>query len=265
MGTDDALVASKLHANASRRLVDLFDAGLGLDGNALLLQGGNHHGSKFGIIAAKKFLPFQHRHLGAEAAVGLGHFKADGSAADDDEMAWQYGVAEDRFIGEEGHCIEAGMGGTAARDPVAMTMRRASKVSPPASRVWGPMNFAVARTTFTPRLSKRACESWGAIVAITRCTWAMTEAKSTPGSWPAMPKPSLLRCDSAAFAAASMALDGTQPVLRQSPPMASVRREPRSGRIARLLPPPTTPRSRPQSPRCQKSFVPLPLSEYNRN
>ena len=45
------------------------------------------------------------------------------------------------------------MGGTAARDPVAMTIGGPQSITA-CFQGMGPMNFAVARTTFTPRLSK---------------------------------------------------------------------------------------------------------------
>jgi hypothetical protein len=65
--------------------------------------------------------------------------------------------------------------------------------------------------TVAPRPSKRAAESFGAIVAMTSWTWRITAAKSISGSPQAMPKRAAPRQVAAVLAAASSALDGTQP------------------------------------------------------
>jgi hypothetical protein len=83
------------------------------------------------------------------------------------------------------------------------------------------VNRADARITCTPRPSKRAWESCGAMLAITSWTWSCTAAKSTFGAAAAMPKASPDAAQWACLAAAIMALDGTQPKFRQSPPIAA--------------------------------------------
>ena len=69
---------------------------------------------KFGVILGERFKSLQHRHLRAQATMGLGHFETNGTTADDDQMAGQSGVAENGFVGEIGHCVQAGNGGNAS-------------------------------------------------------------------------------------------------------------------------------------------------------
>ena len=66
----------------------------------------------------------------------LRHLEADRAAADDDQVLRQRAVPEDGLVGEVGHAARPGMGGTAGREPVAMTKRRAlMRASPAATSV----------------------------------------------------------------------------------------------------------------------------------
>src|SRR5665647_1385917 len=73
--------------------------------------------------------------------------------------------------------------------------------------------------TRTPRPVKRSTESTGAIAAITRCTCSCTLAKSIATPCAVTPNAPEFCISAARLAAASKAFDGTQPVLRQSPPI----------------------------------------------
>jgi hypothetical protein len=106
-----------------------------------------------------------------------------------------------------------------AREPVAMTTLRAVTSTEAEATLRGPVKRAASRTTVTPRPSKRAWLSWGSMAAMAERTWAMTAAKSTLGS-AVIPRREALRASWAAWAAAISALEGTQPVLRQSPPIS---------------------------------------------
>jgi hypothetical protein len=84
----------------------------------------------------------------------------------------------------------------------------------------GPVKRAEARMTLTPRPVKRSSESLGAMASITSCTCRCTAAKSACGAPVTTPNRPALRAASAACAAARSAFDGTQPKLRQSPPIS---------------------------------------------
>ena len=73
--------------------------------------------------------------------------------------------------------------------------------------------------TRTPSAVKRALESLGSIAAMTSCTCLWTRAKSTSRPRAATPKIFARVMAWAALAAAIRDFDGTQPVLRQSPPI----------------------------------------------
>src|SRR3954470_2622165 len=114
-----------------------------------------------------------------------------------------------------------GIGGIAGSDPVAMTTRRVRIVRLPALISRGPTKRASARTTSTPSPAKRSAESCGAIASTTPRTCRRTAVKSTSGDALSTPKRLAVRTACAAFAAASSAFDGTQPVLRHSPPISA--------------------------------------------
>ena len=103
------------------------------------------------------------------------------------------------------------MGGTTGADPVASTIQRAFTRTPPPSSSLGPANRAGASTTRTPSPSKRSTLSCGAMAAMTPWTWRRKAAASTLGASGVMPKRPALRNADAAWAAAMVALDGTQP------------------------------------------------------
>ena len=96
-------------------------------------------------------------------------------------------------------------------EPVATTKRRARIRVSPASTSRGPVKRAPARTTVTPMASKRSTESCGAMDSITPRTWSCTAWKSISGAAPPTPMRRARLCALAALAAASSALDGTQP------------------------------------------------------
>ena len=137
------------------------------------------------------------------------------------------------------------MGGTAAVDPVAMTkyFARTSCVAERTSR--RPAKVARSAITWTPSPVKRSTESCGAMVAMTSATWRFTAAKSMAGAVPVTPMAGLPCAWRAAFAAASSAFDGTQPLFRQSPPMRpasnSTTRAPNCAAPAATLSPPDPP------------------------
>ena len=66
---------------------------------------------------------------------------------------------------------------------------------------------------------KRSLESFGAIASMTRWMWSLTSSNSTAGRTGLIPNGPLVRNASARLPAAIIAFDGTQPVLRHSPPM----------------------------------------------
>ena len=111
------------------------------------------------------------------------------------------------------------MGGTRGAEPVAITKRRADTRAAPATSSRGPVKRPRSRSTVTPMPSKRSTESWGAMPAITPWTWSCTALKSTSGACARRPSAPAWRWATAALALASRALDGTQPVFRQSPPI----------------------------------------------
>ena len=143
------------------------------------------------------------------------------------------------------------MGGAAARAPVAMTARRKRSARPSTVTVSRPVNRPSPRNTSTPSSRKRGAPSTRLRPARSRRIRAMTAAKS-PG--PVATGPPKTRCDSAAAchdrAAAITLFEGTQPTLRQSPPMrcrsTRATRAPRPAATAAVtrppVPPPTTTR-----------------------
>ena len=81
------------------------------------------------------------------------------------------------------------------------------------------LKLAWPEMTRTPSPVKRSFESLGAIVAMTSCTCFATLAKSTSGARAASPNARACATACACFPAASSAFEGTQPVLRHSPPI----------------------------------------------
>src|SRR5262245_55195745 len=111
------------------------------------------------------------------------------------------------------------MGGSAGEEPVAMTKRRAlTSMASPTTTVSRSLNRAAPSITRTPSPVKRSFESFGAIAAITACTRSWTLPKSTSAAPAEMPKARARAMARAWLAAAISAFDGTQPVLRHSPP-----------------------------------------------
>jgi hypothetical protein len=74
--------------------------------------------------------PLDHRHRAAQPAMRLRHLQPDRPAADHDQMLGPLAQFEDRLVGQVGHPSSPGIGGTAGREPVAMTKRRAGCAGP---------------------------------------------------------------------------------------------------------------------------------------
>ena len=89
----------------------------------------------------------------------------------------------------------------------------------PTTTVLASRKRASPSITRTPRPAKRSLESFGAIALMTRWIWSLTSANSTAGFAGLMPNGPLVRKASARLPAAIIAFDGTQPVLRHSPPI----------------------------------------------
>ena len=104
-----------------------------------------------------------------------------------------------------------GIGGIIAREPVATTILRASTWALSLATVWASTKRAASRITVTPRPSKRAWLSTGAMLAMVAWTWAITAAKSMLTPLAVTPRWPLWVASCAALAAAISALDGTQP------------------------------------------------------
>ena len=91
---------------------------VGADAHALVLEDAAHGLRDVGVLAADDLGPLlDHRHLGAQAAEGLGELEADVAAADDDEVAGQLFEREHAGVveGRRRRGRRAGRGGRPAR------------------------------------------------------------------------------------------------------------------------------------------------------
>ncbi len=111
-----------------------------------------------------------------------------------------------------------GIGGTAGREPVAITNVFAVRRRPATSNAAGPVKRPSPKMTSTPRPRKRSGLSLGSISPITARTRVITRARSTCGSTGGSAQRSAWRIWCAMRADFSSDLDGTQPYQRQSPP-----------------------------------------------
>ncbi len=129
-----------------------------------------------------------------------------------------------------------GMGGLAARAPVAITAREKRSLRPSTSTVSVETNFASPKKTSTPSLAKRSAESLREMRArdFRMSSIAAAKSKST-GRGTRTPNTPAPLTAATARAARSTALDGTQPKFRQSPPMRCF------STIATLAPSPAAP------------------------
>ncbi len=123
-----------------------------------------------------------------------------------------------RLVGQERHLAKAS--GSAAPPGGSRWRwqsggRGCARLLPPAHRGRG--SGRGHGSTSTPRARKRSSLSCGARVAMVCRTWRITAAASTAGA-AAMPRRAARRAAAAARAAASSALEGTQPLFRQSRP-----------------------------------------------
>ena len=101
-----------------------------------------------------------------------------------------------------------------------MTKRRALiSIPSPTTTVSRSLKRAAPSITRTPRPVKRSFESFGAIAAMTSCTCWWTLPKSTSGVAADTPKARACAMARACLAAAISDFEGTQPVLRHSPPI----------------------------------------------
>ena len=114
-----------------------------------------------------------------------------------------------------------GIGGIAARVPVAThALEKSNSFSP--TRIWrGPQNSACPRNTSTPKPFSRAAESWALIPARRRRIRSMAAEKSNSTSFgdSRIPNCPASRTLAAACAARISAFEGTHPEFRQSPPI----------------------------------------------
>src|SRR5262245_5973813 len=92
-------------------------------------------------------------------------------------------------------------------------------MSSPTVTVLRSLKRAAPAITRTPRPLKRSFESLGAIAAMTSCTCWWTLAKSTSAAPATTPKAGACATARACLAAAISDFEGTQPVLRHSPPI----------------------------------------------
>ena len=111
-------------------------------------------------------------------------------------------------------------GGAAGRAPVQTTARAKRNAAAPTRTVSRPAKRPSPRKTSTPRLLYRAAESTRLIFARSRRMRAMAAPKSRstpPGN--VRPNSAPSRADAQTRAARRIPFDGTQPTLRQSPPI----------------------------------------------
>src|SRR5262249_42860371 len=124
------------------------------------------------------------------------------------------------WLGGEEPAQAPAMGEGDGDEPVAMTKRRAAiSIPSPTTTVLRSLKRAAPAITRTPRPLKRSFESFGAIAAMTSCTCWWTLPKSMSGTPAATPKARASTTARACLAAAISDLEGTQPVLRHSPPI----------------------------------------------
>jgi hypothetical protein len=148
------------------------------------------------------------------------------------------------------------MGGTAVREPVAITQRLERMRRPSTSASSGDRKRAIPCTTSTPRPRKRSGESCGSMAAMTRRTRAITAAKSASASPARIPYSDARRMVASTAAERRIALEGTHPVHRHSPPSrcrsTSAVRAPIPAETAAVtspaVPPPITARSNRSTP-----------------
>ena len=121
-----------------------------------------------------------------------------------------------------GRASRPGIGGTAARLPAATTMRRAVRRRPSTPSVSGSTKRASPRSTVAPSARKRASESIGAIAAMAPARARAPRPSRSPVPAERRPKRPAARVVCGGMRRGQQRLaGGTQPVLRQSPPMRS--------------------------------------------
>ena len=135
-----------------------------------------------------------------------------------------------------------GIGGRAARAPVAMIALRNRSTMSFTEIASGPLNVACPKKTSMPSDRKRSTPSTGLMSARRRRSRAMTVPKSPSDVTRGPPNRSAaVRASRHARAARITAFDGTQPKLRQSPPnmwrSTSATRAPSPAAIAALTRP----------------------------
>ena len=125
---------------------------------------------------------------------------------------------------------------------------------------------AAPAITRTPSPLKRSFESFGAIAAMTSCTCRCTLAKSTSAAPAETPKARASARAWARLPAAISAFEGTQPVLRHSPPILSfsinTTDTPNAAAAAATERPPE-PAPMTQMSGCKRSAMPSPISRHS--
>lgn len=113
------------------------------------------------------------------------------------------------------------MGGMAGEEPEQMIAWWNSTGRPSIVALCRPVNVRSPDSTRTPAASKDSGESTGSMVRIADRTLSITFTKSTETPSTRTPRREEVRAFAARAAAAKMALDGTHPVHKQSPPVRS--------------------------------------------
>src|SRR5215475_767609 len=142
-----------------------------------------------------------------------------------------------------------------------MKRRAAISMLSPTTTVLRSLKRAAPAITRTPRPLKRSFESLGAIAAMTSCTCWWTLPKSTSAGPAATPKARACATARACLAAAISDFEGTQPVLRHSPPIllfsTSTTGTPKAAAAAATERPPE-PAPITQMSGCKRSAMPSP-------
>ena len=130
-------------------------------------------------------------------------------------VRWEKSVS----LVQKGTDANPSIGGSAGREPVAITQERAESRRPSSSTVCGSTKRAGPKRTSAPSLQKRSSESCTWIVSMTPRTRSMTAPRSTGGRVnPGRPNSGARRACAQTAAERIRVLEGTQPKCRQSPP-----------------------------------------------
>ena len=95
-----------MHSDRVTFAANLFGLGIFDDINSLITQVFKNNRSHFGVIFTKRFRPFNDSYAAAKAAMGLRHFHADGTAANNNQMFRLFTQVKDIFVGIVLHLIQ---------------------------------------------------------------------------------------------------------------------------------------------------------------